>query len=315
MQYYQHPSPQSYHYPGSNGTSTSPSKPAEGSLYNTLSSGKITPGPLPKKSTSPPASWDPYQNSLIRQRSIPSFTHHASGTPPVQHWPSNSPHFHQNGALILTAPSIAASPTPSLSATQGQTNVRFSPTGHGHGAHGNAYMTNDNFPTPAAYSPIKRASPPPAHGGAPGLFQTPRAGSDGTGEVPTGCATSITGANAPTLSSPKTHEKIAGISPVKHDLPPSSPLQMPAQGTQYQREPLVNSTMLDKNDKDLRYLARPGSSFVAAPLALQPNIGLENGVGKALEPPVKRPLEPIIEMPPPMSQLHSAVPGPITDST
>lgn len=261
----------------------------------------------------PAASYNPHQNGFARQRP-PSSSLSAAMTP------SNSQQarpFHEGQARTYAPsygapqsfsdttpytnghmPNMASSPTPSLSATQGQTSVRFSPSGHNTSANGPAYVPNNNQPAPAAYSPMKHASPPAAHvrnfsnsNGQPlGNSQTPA-----TVDPAQKSHSPVVGPHAPTLQSSSPKAPAAGISPVKHDLPPSSPPNSISRDVDIPRPDIPDSSGTLSNLPPTKQ--HPSSSPLPPALgipslqsvpALKPNVGTENQQGKALQPPVKR---------------------------
>lgn len=197
---------------------------------------------------------------------------------------------HQNATPQSSAQNQwMTSPTPSLSATQGQTNIRFSPASQTQPGHAHTYMPNNNNPSPAGYSPMKQHSPASSSHGLSNAQQSSSFRSTSNGHK----ASHSNGAiNAPTLqsSSPNQGDRAAGISPTKHDMPPSSPsfagqMQHPKPSPQPEFEGLGNSPTKSMGSP----LPRPSNvPTISSPPSLQPNVGTENGTGKALEPPVKK---------------------------
>lgn len=258
--------------------------------------------------------YDPHQNGFSRPPPPSTFANTATTPSNVQQVQASnggqardyaSPHASAQFLVNSTPyangkmPNMASSPTPSLSATQGQTCIRFSPSGQGTSANSHAYVPNDNQPAPSAYSPMKHASPPAAHA---------RNSSNSNGHAPLNSQTSATrdltktshspvmGPRAPTLESSSPKAPAAGISPIKHDAPSqSSPNSMSRQADDLPTVEAQNycgtvSTLPLTKQHPLSSPLPPasgGPSLAAAP-ALEPTVGTENCQGKALQPPVKR---------------------------
>lgn len=133
----------------------------------------------PSQLFTPEAAHNPFLNHFGRQRPVPS-------------------------------PKVAASPAPSLSATQGATDVRFSPSlsnGGSFGMNANSYTPASARPNAGAFSPMKQPSSPPRPLPAHSPHASPLAGlANGTTSFP---PSPFNG--APASSS--------GISPVKHEPP------------------------------------------------------------------------------------------------
>lgn len=113
-------------------------------------------------------------NSPQQQHPPPNgLNHHPPPAPPLHkpnvgtNSPFNNATFTSPPSKPYPQPSINHSPTPSLSATQGSTAVRFSPSQpKPSSANPNphlAYQPTSNHPTASAYSPQKQASSPPQH--------------------------------------------------------------------------------------------------------------------------------------------------------
>lgn len=255
------------------------------------------PVPTPQR-TQGQGSFNPYQNAFQYSSSSHRPTSSASSTPrpPSSQYQNNgqqrlfaSPPVHQAMYHQATPqpnshpPHISASPTPSLAPTQGQTNMRFSPTNHDQTAHASAYMPNNNHPTQAAHSPMKQASPPSSK---------PQASLNESSQH-----SAVVGSHAPTLhsSSPNGRERTAGLSPIKHDMPPSSPLQAPLEplntnqsSMPYGLDGIIESPTKPKHGAGSPLPPVSNMPSLASPPSLQPNVGAQNGLGIALQPPVKR---------------------------
>ncbi|KAI9722781.1 MAG: hypothetical protein M1828_004477 [Chrysothrix sp. TS-e1954] len=170
----------------------------------------------------------PYQT--VQPQSDHKYTPHANsfdraGRPPSSF--GSSPH-HLQG----TKPS---SPTPSLTATQGATDVRFSPTrppsahglstqpGFGNGAP-SSYSPTSSRPAAGGVSPTKQASSPPMAQTSPSTSFGQAHGLPGPQfQQPSGYHTQSQGLPSFSLTPNGSSNTTSGISPVKHEMPPSSP--------------------------------------------------------------------------------------------
>ncbi|KAB8339144.1 hypothetical protein FH972_022080 [Carpinus fangiana] len=182
----------------------------------------------------------------------------------------------------------AGSPTPSLSATQGNTNVRFSPTQPQSGSFTGslAYTPVSNKPSAAAYSPTKKiGSSPPQPQIA--RLNSPLTSTTGTNPSPYALnAGSFAAGRPPSSQASVIPDAAAGVSPVKHDVA-SSPAA-PASSSSHQTGLGISSYPLaapshPPGGSPANSFAGAGSMGTAPTLSPNVNAGATN-----LNPPVKK---------------------------